>query len=223
MTLATTERCFWCGNPLSETPQAYCGRKDSHVCGKRHGTGIERCELSRRECKQERLADKARRLEVAPQRIRMTALDIEKAIRKYHAPRSMHEQPQWLLLTEFTIGGRRLDAYAINLWTGYRRGPSFIGYEIKVDRADFVAELRTPAKRAPGMAATTQFYFAAPQGLIKPEEVPEGCGLVEAHVGARGAVTIRETLPAERRPTPEIRDEILVALARRLAGARDPR
>jgi hypothetical protein len=57
----------------------------------------------------------------------------------------------------------------------------WIGYEVKVSRADFRNEIKKPEKRAYAVAVTHEFYFCAPAGLIRPEEVPEDCGLVEVH------------------------------------------
>ena len=72
---------------------------------------------------------------------------------------------------------RYIDAFAINLWPSknHRR----IAYEIKVSRADFLKELKTPEKRAWAIEISHQFYFVAPAGIIKLEEIPAGCGLLE--------------------------------------------
>ena len=56
--------------------------------------------------------------------------------------------------------------------------------EVKVDRADFERELKHPEKRARAMAIADQFYFAAPDGLIEPEEIPDDCGLMTLAGGA---------------------------------------
>lgn len=51
--------------------------------------------------------------------------------------------------------------------------------EIKVSRADFLAEQRDPGKRAAWQALAHRFTYAVPAGLVSPDEVPDGCGLVE--------------------------------------------
>lgn len=74
----------------------------------------------------------------------------------------------------------------------------WVGYEVKVSRADFRCEIRKPSKRAWAVAMTHEFYFCAPKGLIKPHEVPEDCGLLEVHgAGSRVAKPspITEALP----------------------------
>jgi len=76
-----------------------------------------------------------------------------------------------------TDPSRYIDALAINLWPSkkHRR----VAYEIKVSRADFLKEIKSPKKREWAEEISHQFYFVAPQGLIKKEEVPQGCGLLE--------------------------------------------
>jgi len=73
---------------------------------------------------------------------------------------------------------RYIDAFAINLWPSknHRR----IAYEIKISRADFLKELKSPDKRQWALEMSNQFYFVAPQGIIKNDELPDGCGLLEA-------------------------------------------
>ena len=52
-------------------------------------------------------------------------------------------------------------------------------YEIKVSRADFLAEIRKPWKRRFAMSVSNNFFFISLPRLIRPEEVPLGCGLIE--------------------------------------------
>lgn len=72
---------------------------------------------------------------------------------------------------------RRVDVLAVGIWsrTDYRR----LVFEVKVDRSDWTAELRSPEKRRAAMAVAHEFWFVVPQGLVKPDEVPEGTGLLE--------------------------------------------
>lgn len=53
-------------------------------------------------------------------------------------------------------------------------------FEIKVSRGDFLRELRNPDKRRLALHLSNYFVFTAPAGLIKPEELPPDCGLMEA-------------------------------------------
>lgn len=58
-----------------------------------------------------------------------------------------------------------------------------IGFEIKVSRSDFLSEMRNPDKRIMAMTLCDRFIFAAPKGLIKVDELPNGCGLWEIEDG----------------------------------------
>ncbi|WP_454727874.1 MULTISPECIES: hypothetical protein [Cupriavidus] len=53
--------------------------------------------------------------------------------------------------------------------------------EVKVSRADFLADAAKPEKRAGYAAVSDALYYVAPAGIIRPEEVPEGCGLIVEH------------------------------------------
>jgi len=107
--------------------------------------------------------------------------------------RALHaSQSEWLFFRELRVGtGRRngnlqrLDAFALNSlpYTGMKR----VCYEVKVSRGDFLAELKHPLKRRIGMRYSNEFYFVTPGGLVKPEEIPPECGLIEA-----GRATLEE-------------------------------
>lgn len=53
--------------------------------------------------------------------------------------------------------------------------------EIKISRSDFFRD--TLEKRAPWMRHTHRFIYLTPKGLVKAEEVPDGCGLWEYENG----------------------------------------
>lgn len=52
-----------------------------------------------------------------------------------------------------------------------------IALEVKVTRADFKRD--TDEKRAAWFAVADRFAYVTPKGLIKVEELPPGCGLIE--------------------------------------------
>ena len=94
---------------------------------------------------------------------------------------------EWMFLRELRVGtGRgkhslqRLDAFALNCYP--HRGMKRICYEIKMSRADFRNELKNPLKRRIGMRFSNEFYFVAPAGLLKPEEIPADSGLFEVGI-----------------------------------------
>ena len=107
-----------------------------------------------------------------------SARDIVQRLRDRYSP------PEWVFIPELRIGtsyGRlvekRIDGWAINCW----RSQKFlkISFEIKVYRSDWLRELKDPKKRLPAMSVSNEFYFVVPKGIIKKEELPEDCGLIE--------------------------------------------
>ncbi len=51
-------------------------------------------------------------------------------------------------------------------------------YEVKVSRADFLADLAKPQKREAYCQLAEAVYFCCPEGLISKTEVPDGFGLL---------------------------------------------
>ena len=114
--------------------------------------------------------------------------DIHRALKRRHT------YPEWIYVEEVRLGtgfGRyylegfhaqvkaeqRIDGFALNCY--YSKRYERVSYEIKISRGDFLNEVKHPDKRVGAQMVSNRFYFAAPEGLIKPEEVPDGCGLVE--------------------------------------------
>lgn len=89
---------------------------------------------------------------------------------------------QFATFSELRIGtgygdGReqRIDFWALDCHGENER----LSFEIKISRADFLSEMRKPQKRRAAMAYSNRFYFVTPPGLIKAEEIPNECGLIE--------------------------------------------
>lgn len=81
----------------------------------------------------------------------------------------------------------RMDAWAMaKSWTR----PMTWGYEIKVSRADFLAD----QKMSEYMRYCSQFYVVCPKGVAAIEEIPEGAGLLQAVGTGTGArlVSVRK-------------------------------
>jgi hypothetical protein len=72
------------------------------------------------------------------------------------------------------ITTRRIDAL---IFDGNQR----TAVEIKISRGDFFRD--TPEKRYAWKKHSHRFVYLTPQGLVKPEEVAEDCGLWEYHDG----------------------------------------
>jgi hypothetical protein len=75
--------------------------------------------------------------------------------------------------------GGAIDGFAFSLGEADHR----VSFEVKVSRGDFFQELKHPEKRAWSMAVSHEFYFVVPHGLVRPDEVPEQCGLIVANKG----------------------------------------
>lgn len=63
--------------------------------------------------------------------------------------------------------------------------PRFIGYEIKVNRQDFLRD----TKWQDYLKYCTEFYFVSPPDIIAPEELPEDAGLIITSKNAKRLYT----------------------------------
>jgi hypothetical protein len=129
--------------------------------------------------------------------MKWTASDVVEAIRDAYVPTYMlTNSEEWSLLTEvplrcpkvgpdgeprtgyFGTNERTIDVFLARAWSsgvGHRR----IAVEVKVTRADYLQE--TDVKRAPAEVAAHQTTYAAPAGLIDPDTLPDGWGLMEVY------------------------------------------
>lgn len=100
--------------------------------------------------------------------------------------RVLYPESEWGLafeVYESTAGtGRRADAVAMSYWR--TRGNHIHGFEFKTSRPDWRRERKNGAK-AEGIAKRCDFWWlvATPQ-VVKPGELPDSWGLMEAHDGA---------------------------------------
>jgi len=61
-----------------------------------------------------------------------------------------------------------------------------IAHEVKVRRADLLADLQRPAKRAAYLALSAECSYVIAAGIAEPEEIPGECGVVVAHPAPPG-------------------------------------
>ncbi len=140
-----------------------------------------------------------------------------------------YPSPEWAFFGELRLGTgwsygntdglkieQRLDAFAMNTWPS--KGFHRIAFEIKVSRADFRHEIARPDKRACALTLANYFYFATPQGLVKPEEIPEECGLIEIKPTGGRIVTVR----APFREVDPLPTRFVASLARRIDREQTP-
>lgn len=91
-------------------------------------------------------------------------------------------QPAWAFLpqvrngTGYARATRTADALAMSLYPS--RGLDLYGFEIKINRGDWLSELKNPDK-AEALAKYCDFwYIVAPKGVAKLEELPSTWGLM---------------------------------------------
>lgn len=94
---------------------------------------------------------------------------------------------------------RSIDFFAVQTWDS--KSPFYVSVEIKVSKWDYDRELQNPSKRKVWEECSTEFWFAAPRGIIPVEELPEGAGLLETAGSIlrakRKAVQFRDHQPTE--------------------------
>ncbi|MDR2151497.1 MAG: MmcB family DNA repair protein [Helicobacteraceae bacterium] len=78
------------------------------------------------------------------------------------------------------LSKRRIDLLAISA----EKGNNVIGVEIKASKADFLKDLKDPAKQKPLRCFSNEFYYATPKGLIEPNDLPQWAGLIEVRTDA---------------------------------------
>jgi len=81
----------------------------------------------------------------------------------------------WASELAFDGGARRCDFWTIS--ANGSSGFSATAYEIKVSRSDFRRD--THAKQRQARLFSDRFYYVAPAGMIKPDELPDWAGLYE--------------------------------------------
>lgn len=75
---------------------------------------------------------------------------------------------------------RRVDMLAVRRARKAGIGPlDLLAVEIKISRGDFLADVRIPEKQQRWREVAHRHAFAAPAGLIRKDEVPDGSGLIE--------------------------------------------
>lgn len=121
--------------------------------------------------------------------------------------------------------GRTLDAVSLGLWPS--RGMHLSGFEIKCSRADWLRELKDPAK-AETFCALLDFFWlvVADETIVHDGELPELWGLLVAKGGKlvqrKAAVYLHEGTPGRNTPLPPgFSRSFLVPLMRQAARQGD--
>lgn len=151
-----------------------------------------------------------------------------------------HPEPDWVFMPQVrTKTGfdsyegagfdsvRYLDALAMHCHES--KGLRRVGYEIKVDRGDWLRELEDPRKRAQGFFLCHEFWFAVAPGVYRAgDEVDvsirgkkwtnalDGCGILEVQEDG----TLREIRRATKRQAWPMPDTFVASLLRHYVAAR---
>ena len=64
---------------------------------------------------------------------------------------------------------------------GWKRASHSVLVECKVTRGDFLADRAKPFRLKPEQGVGSERFYLTPAGLMKPEELPAGWGLLEIH------------------------------------------
>jgi len=95
------------------------------------------------------------------------------------------DKGEWATFAEISAPGekhgvkadRRIDFLALRLWGR----STLVAVEVKVSRADWLAELADPDKREYFERRANAFWIAAAKGVVEVEELPDGVGLFVTH------------------------------------------
>lgn len=73
------------------------------------------------------------------------------------------------------VAQRRIDLFVISS----NAGNSTIAFEIKASRGDFKKDIQDDLKQRGARLYANEFYYVAPKGMIKKDELPLWAGLIE--------------------------------------------
>lgn len=147
----------------------------------------------------------------------MNALEIVELLAVRYRP------PAWAFLPQVRNGtgwakatSRWADGIAMGLWPS--RGLSVLGFEVKVDRGDWLRELRQPEKAEDFIKVCGRWWIVAgPPEIVQPGELPDAWGLMVVKGGRLKVV--KEAPPLEPKPMDAL---MLAAVARRLQEVATP-
>lgn len=98
-----------------------------------------------------------------------------------------------------------------------------LAVEVKVTRADFLSDLKNPAKQDAWRKAATRHTYAVPAGLVRPDEVPEASGLIWVTNASSDLYWKREVKWVKKAPyiaghRPDLPLRVINAMVHRLAA-----
>ena len=98
-------------------------------------------------------------------------------------------------LPTFTgYGDRFFDFWVMDCFNSHNYKKT--AFEIKISRNDFFKELKQPEKRRAAIGYSNEYYFITPKNLVKPEEVPIDCRLIEVYFNKYNVISARTKIKA---------------------------
>ncbi len=138
--------------------------------------------------------------------------------------RDKYAPPAWALFEELRNGTgwqrhvRTADAVALGLWPS--RGLELLGFEVKISRADLLAQLRNPAKSTEIQKYCDRWWLVlADASLIKPGELPPNWGLMVV----RGTKQLRAVTEAPKLRAKKMDRAFLASMIRQVHKTHAPR
>jgi hypothetical protein len=104
---------------------------------------------------------------------------------------------------------------------GWKHGCHSVTVECKISRADFLADQEKPFRRKPEKGMGCERFYLTPAGLLAPEELPAGWGLLE--LGGRSVEWVCASSKKLRSPAGFRREmNLLLASLRRVEVRIEP-
>lgn len=106
---------------------------------------------------------------------------VDKAVKWLKKPHGQGGTGCHVAVSEFPTGytGEIPDAIGFRSHTEHLGGS--VVCEVKVSRSDFLADAKKPHRNGEVLGVGQHRFYVAPQGLIKPDELPKDWGLVEVN------------------------------------------
>lgn len=120
--------------------------------------------------------------------------------------------PEWICLNEVSVGRRRSDSFAINIYPAKRL--LRYAFEIKVTRQDFLKEIKDRQKAKTFESISHRFYLVTPPDICKKNEIPKEWYWMVYYEGTQRLVTRKKGKPNKN---PAFPVPLVYRLLRRLA------
>jgi hypothetical protein len=137
---------------------------------------------------------------------------------KAHYRKPGTDQDGEVLLTEVTAPGSNRSCDLLRIGTWASRGLGIDVHELKTSRSDWLRELDDPGKADAWWPYCSRFWVAAPRGVVNPDELPTGWGLLTPPSNSNHR-RFKAVVKAEAK-TPKLTLSLLVAIVKRTDNTR---